>query len=193
MSRSSIHVARRISNGQFFTADSRGPAPHRGAGLWSWSLAVEVGDFPRLTRVCSQCGCATSTLRARRSSGGSNRRRRLARSSTRTGSARTAGPAGLYRPRSAGTTRSALVEHGGVVSVVVPVMTMAGDPEAGEEDGRDDEQDARHDHHPCRQSVEPIRFDRLSGWRGGDSGRPGWGFRCFSHTSNNARASNSRT
>jgi hypothetical protein len=79
------------------------------------------------------------------------------------------------------------------VLVMVPMMAVTGDPEAGEEDGRDDEQDARHNHHPCRQSEEPIRFDRLAGWRGGDRGRPGWGIRCFSHVSNDARPSNSRS
>ena len=50
----------------------------------------------------------------------------------------------------------------------------------GEENGRDDEQDPGHDHHPRSEPVEPIRLSRCS-WRGGDRCRPGCGFRCFTH------------
>jgi hypothetical protein len=70
--------------------------------------------------------------------------------------------------------------------VVAPVMADMGDLEAGEEDGRDDEYDAGHDHDPGRESVEPIGFDNLGRWHGGDGGRRGWGFRCFAHTWNDA-------
>jgi hypothetical protein len=74
--------------------------------------------------------------------------------------------------------------HG--VGAVVPVMAsvvavVAGDPEAGEENGRDDEQDASDDHNPRREPVEPVRFSRLRRMRSGDRSRPGWGFRCFTH------------
>ena len=42
-----------------------------------------------------------------------------------------------------------LLAHGVVVPVMVAsVMTEVGDFEAGEEDGRDDEDDAGHDRHP---------------------------------------------
>jgi hypothetical protein len=73
-------------------------------------------------------------------------------------------------------THAVVLPHVVVASVVV---MMAGDLEAGEEDGRDDEQDAGDDHDPRREPVEPIRFDWLSCWRGGDRSRPG--FRCFTH------------
>jgi hypothetical protein len=74
--------------------------------------------------------------------------------------------------------------HGVVLPHVVVasvVMVMACDLEAGEEDGRDDEQDAGDDHNPRGEPVEPIRFGWLSRWRGGDRSRPGWCFRCFTH------------
>jgi hypothetical protein len=61
------------------------------------------------------------------------------------------------------------------------VTVVAGELEAGEENGRDDEQDPGDDHNPRRESVEPIRFSRLSRVRGGDRSRPGWDFRCFTH------------
>jgi hypothetical protein len=72
------------------------------------------------------------------------------------------------------------------VGAVVPVVTsvvavVAGNLEAGEENGRDDEQDAGDDHNPRRESIEPIRFNRLSRVRSGDRSRPGWDFRCFTH------------
>jgi hypothetical protein len=74
----------------------------------------------------------------------------------------------------------------GVGGVLVPVMAsvvvVAGEFEAGEENGRDDEQDAGDDHNPRREPVEPIRFNRHGRWLGGDGGRPGWDFRCFTHT-----------
>lgn len=77
--------------------------------------------------------------------------------------------------------------HGVVLRpvVVASVVTMmAGNLEAGEEDGRDDEQDPGDDHNPCREPVEPIRFSWLSCWHcrvGGDRGRCGWCFVCFTH------------
>ena len=61
--------------------------------------------------------------------------------------------------------------------VVASVMTEVGDFEAGEEDGRDDEHDAGHDHHPGGEPVEPIGFHNRGRWLGGDRGRRGWGFR----------------
>jgi hypothetical protein len=72
--------------------------------------------------------------------------------------------------------------HGVVPPVVASVVTKVGDFEAGEEDGRDDEQDPGDDHNPRREPVEPIRFNRHGRWLGGDGGRPGWDFRCFTHT-----------
>ena len=72
--------------------------------------------------------------------------------------------------------------HGMVPPVVASVVTKVGDFEAGEEDGRDDEQDPGDDHNPRREPVEPIRFNRHGRWLGGDGGRPGWDFRCFTHT-----------
>ena len=78
-------------------------------------------------------------------------------------------------------THGVVLPHVGVASVV---MMMAGDLEAGEENGRDDEQDAGDDHNPRRESVEPIRFQWLSRWHcgvSGDRSRPGWCFRCFTH------------
>lgn len=62
-------------------------------------------------------------------------------------------------------THRVVLPHVVVASVV---MVMAGDLEAGEENAHDDEQDAGDDHNPRRESVEPIRFDWLSRWRGGD-------------------------
>ena len=77
----------------------------------------------------------------------------------------------------------AVVAHGvlphGVVASVV--MVMAGNLEAGEEDGRDDEDDAGDDHYPRREPVEPVGFNYLSCWCGGDRSRPGWVFWCFAH------------
>jgi hypothetical protein len=135
------------------------------------------------------------SLWLRRSSRGSDGLRRLPGSSTGTGAARTARPSRQHGPGSALVARSALVECGGVgmpVMVAAVVAVVSGDPEAGEEDRRDDEQDAGHDHHPCREPVQPIRFNRF-GRRCGGRVRRGWGFRCFSHASNDARPSNSRS
>jgi hypothetical protein len=66
--------------------------------------------------------------------------------------------------------------------VMAPVVSDVGDLEAGEEDGRDDEDDAGNNDNPRCQSVEPIWFDRHGRWLTGDGGRPGWDFRCFAHT-----------
>jgi hypothetical protein len=71
-----------------------------------------------------------------------------------------------------------VLPHVAVMAAVVTVV--AGDLEAGEEDGRDDEYDAGDDHNPRREPVQPIRFDYL-GCRGADRSRPGWCFRCFTH------------
>jgi len=66
--------------------------------------------------------------------------------------------------------------------VMAPVVTvMAGNLETGEEDAHRDEHDARDDHDPRREPVEPIGFDRHGRWLGGDGGRPGWVFWCFAH------------
>ncbi len=43
--------------------------------------------------------------------------------------------------------------HGGVVPVVASMVAVAGDFEAGEENGRDDEQDPGDDHDPRREPV----------------------------------------
>jgi hypothetical protein len=93
-------------------------------------------------------------------------------------------------------TRARTVMHGrmahaGVVPMVVAMVTVAGDFEAGEENGRDDKQDPGHDHNPRREPIEPIRFNRRGRWLGRDGRRPGWGFRCFTHTSNDAGATDS--
>jgi len=124
---------------------------------------------------------AMNGLRVRRSQRRSDGRRRLCRSEVVAG---TAWAAVEVRPpavvRATGT-------HGVVLSPVVmaSVVTMvAGNLEAGEEDGRDDEQDPGDDHNPRREPVEPIRFSVLSRWRcgvSGDRGRPGRDFRCFTH------------
>lgn len=112
------------------------------------------------------------------------------------------GPGGLRGAQSTGATMPTVetrartmvhgrMAHGGVVPVVASMVTVAGDFEAGEENGRDDEQDPGHDHYPCREPVQPIGFDRYRRWGSGDRGRPGWGFRCFAHTSNDAWATDS--
>jgi hypothetical protein len=70
------------------------------------------------------------------------------------------------------------------VVVAAVVTVMSGNLEAGEKDGRDDENDAGDNHNPGSESVEPIRFDYLCRWRcgaGGDGGRRRWCFRCFAH------------
>jgi hypothetical protein len=72
--------------------------------------------------------------------------------------------------------------HGVLPFVVASVMTQVGHAEAGEENGRDDENDSGDDHDPRREPVEPIGFDRHGRWLGGDGSRPGWDFRCFTHT-----------
>ena len=77
-----------------------------------------------------------------------------------------------------------------VPPVVMAVMAQVGDFEAGEEDGRDDEQDSGDDHYPRREPVEPIRFNGLCRMRGGNRGRPGWGFRCFTHETHDAWVNN---
>ena len=116
------------------------------------------------------------------------------------------GPGGLRGAQSTGATMPTVetrartmvhgrVAHGGVVPVVVSMVTVAGDFEAGKENGRDDEQDPGYDHNPRREPVQPIGFDdRCRRWRNGvsgDRGRPGWGFRCLTHTPNDARATDS--
>lgn len=167
------------------------PAPTPGAGLWSGSR-VPMAHKGFRSRQRLRCN---HSLWLRWSGRGSDGLRGLAGSGTGTGAARTARPARQDSPGSTLMTRPALVEHCGVgmpVMVAAVMSVVSGDPEAGEEDGRDDEQDAGHDHHPGSQSVEPIRFNRLGRWRGGNRGRRGWGFRCFTHASNDARASNSR-
>lgn len=86
----------------------------------------------------------------------------------------------LRRPRAGRTPRSArqtvgtgcralAVVHSAVPHrvVLLPVVmatvaTVAGDLEAGEENGRDDKNDAGDNHNPRRESVEPVRFDYLS-------------------------------
>lgn len=67
------------------------------------------------------------------------------------------------------------------VLVASVVTVVARNLEAGEEDGHGDEQDPGDDHNPCREPVEPIRFDYVSRWCGGDRGRCGWCFVCFTH------------
>jgi hypothetical protein len=67
------------------------------------------------------------------------------------------------------------------ILVAAVVTVMSGDLEAGEKDGRDDENDAGDNHNPRSESVEPIRFDYLSRRCGGDGGRRRWCFRCFTH------------
>src|SRR5579875_770469 len=117
-------------------------------------------------------GLVVMPLRAGRSRGRRDGLRRLPGSGD-TG----AGAASTLR-----TAVPAVMEHRGVVmSVVVPVVAlMAGDPEAGEENGRDDEQNAGHNHDPGREPVEPVRL--LRGGRRRSGGRPcGWCFRCFTH------------
>jgi len=76
----------------------------------------------------------------------------------------------------------AVVAHGVLPPVVMAsVVVVAGNLEAGEEDGRDDEQDSGDDHYPRREPVEPVGFNYLRCWCGGDRSRPGWDFRCFTH------------
>jgi hypothetical protein len=61
------------------------------------------------------------------------------------------------RPRSAArATVRAWLNRGvvmAVVPMVVPVTTVAGDAEPGEENCRDDEQDSGHDHNPRSEPV----------------------------------------
>lgn len=139
---------------------TRSPAPHGGR------RADGNGDAGRLRCL---------RLRVRRSQRGGYRLRHVRRS-------RTAEPT-VESSALTVVVRNGLLAHGVVVPVMVAsVMTEVGDFEAGEEDGRDDEDDAGHDHHPRGESVEPIGFDRHNRWLGGDGGRPGWDFRCFAHT-----------
>jgi hypothetical protein len=139
---------------------TRSPAPHEGR------RADGNGDAGRLRCL---------RLRVRRSQRGGYRLRHVRRS-------RTAEPT-VESSALTVVVRYGLLAHGVVVPVMVAsVMTEVGDFEAGEEDGRDDEDDAGHDHHPRGESVEPIGFDRHNRWLGGDGGRPGWDFRCFAHT-----------
>jgi hypothetical protein len=124
----------------------------------------------RITASTARFAGRSRGLRAGRSRGRSDGLRRLS-------GARCAGAGTAL-----GTARSALVEHRGVVTpVMVPVVTMPGDPEAGEENGCDDEQDPGHNHDPCRQPEEPIWLGRRSGWRCCDRGPRGWCFRCLTH------------
>ena len=65
------------------------------------------------------------------------------------------------------------------VAMAAVVTVVAGYLATGEEDAQRDEYDARDDHDPRREPVEPIWFDRHGRWLCGDGGRPG--FRCFTH------------
>jgi hypothetical protein len=88
-----------------------------------------------------------------------------------------------------------VVHHGALVMPVVVVTVVAGDPEAGEEDRRDDVQDACDDHHPCGDLVEPGRLSRNRGIGsrpvGGGRGPHSGGFWCFTHALNDAAGTNS--
>lgn len=71
---------------------------------------------------------------------------------------RRAGPAGRTGTTVEARSRPAVhtrLDHGVLLPVVsvVPAAVMAGDAEAGEENGRDDEQDPGHDHNPRREPV----------------------------------------
>lgn len=87
--------------------------------------------------------------------------------------------AGSHRPWAAVV---ALVEHR--VLAVMPVMSMAvvsaraaaADPDSGEEDRRDDEDDAGNDRDPGREPVQPVGLGLTRRCRWG-----GCGDRCFAH------------
>jgi hypothetical protein len=79
--------------------------------------------------------------------------------------ARTAWPAGAVVEAGTVAMVHATGTHGVVLRPVVMasvVTVVAGNLEAGEEDGHGDEQDPGDDHNPCREPVEPIRFNVLS-------------------------------
>ena len=130
---------------------------------------------------------ATARLRVRRHQRRRDGLRRL-------GGARSPGATRPMVETSARTMVHGRMAHGGVVPVVASMVTVAGDFEAGEENGRDDEQDPGDDDNPRREPVEPVGLDRCRRWHSGvsgDRGRPCWGFRCFTHNSNDARATDS--
>jgi hypothetical protein len=134
------------------------------------------GPAPR----CWDAGpVAMNGLRVRRSQRRSDGRRRLRRTEVVAGTAWAAvevGPLAVVPAAGA----HGVVLRPVVMASVVPMV--AGNLEAGEEDGHGDEQDPGDDHNPRREPVEPIRFNRHGRWLGGDGGRPGWDFRCFTHT-----------
>jgi len=176
--------------------------PCGGAGLMSmmWLFAAMLLRVPpkpfncsglRHMRRCTVAGnCPLWGGRSQRRSDG--RRRLRGTGSARagletTGRVESAGPVmESARPAVESGALTVVVHAHVVVPAVVAVVTHVRDLEAGEEDGRDDEDDARHDHDPRRETVEPIRFDRHGRRLGGDGGRPGWDFRCFTHTWNDA-------
>ena len=153
-----------------------------------WTAAVSVAGktrspaSPLRGRRAHGHNCG---LRVRRSQRRSDGLRRL-RGSQAGRTPRTARPIVEVSPRAAAVVHAPWA-HGVVLPHVVVasvVMVMAGDLEAGEENGRGDEQDAGDDHNPRREPVEPIRFDWLSRWHcgvSGDRSRPGWCIRCFTH------------
>lgn len=128
--------------------------------------------------------------------------RRLAGAVTGAPATLPAGPAVGEEPRTAlwAVLRMTTgLDHG----VVVLVMTrrvhvcVPAESETGEEDGCDDEHNPGDDRNPCGDLEEPVRVrgwrwrDGARRWDGRDRGRRGGGFRCFTHTSNHAGATNS--
>ena len=93
--------------------------------------------------------------------------------------------------------RAAPVEDRYFTVTVVPTTAVAATgvcakEEAGEEDGRDDEDEACHDADPCGNESDPatsrLTFDIGRGvWWGRGSHRAGRGFgSCFAHVSDDA-------
>jgi hypothetical protein len=87
-----------------------------------------------------------------------------------------------------------VVHHGIRVMPVMVVAVMTGELVAGEEDRRDDVQDASDDHDPGRDLVEPWvpgRNSVISGRSWGGGTPHSGGFWYFTHALNDASATNS--
>ena len=103
--------------------------------------------------------------------------------------------------RATGATRAVRMHHHPVVVVMMVEATVTGVPaesEASEENDRDDEDDPRDDGNPRREQEDLGGLVDVWRWVSGrryrcccGRGPHGWGFRCFTHETHDARVNSS--